>query len=53
MDTYRARWLLLDRNRPAGLAGLYAAPEAEPRLRLLATFGGQGPAPTYLLERSP
>jgi 4-amino-4-deoxy-L-arabinose transferase-like glycosyltransferase len=53
MKDYRARWLLLDANRPAGLASLYAAPGEEPRLRLLATLGTDGPAPMYLLERRP
>lgn len=50
MDDYHARWLVLDQNYPAGLAGLYAAPEREPRLRLRAQWGEPGGRPVYLLE---
>ena len=52
MDDYDARWLLLDQNYPAGLAGLYLDPHSEPRLSLRATFG-QADAPVYLFERVP
>ncbi len=51
MDDYDARWLVLDQNYPAGLAGLYAQPESEPRLTLRARFGEPGAQPVYLLER--
>jgi hypothetical protein len=50
---YGARWVLLDQNHPAGLAGLYASPASDSRLTLRATFGGAGTPAAYLLERSP
>lgn len=45
MADFKARWLVLDANVAAGLAGLAAEPESEPRLQLRATFGE-----TYVLE---
>ncbi len=42
---FGARWLILDANRPEPLAALYLAPNAEPRLKVRATFG-----PAYLLQ---
>lgn len=44
-----ARWLILEANHPAELAALYAAPEADPDLRLRATLG-DAQAPVYILE---
>ena len=44
-DRFGARWIVLDANRPAGLAEVYADPESCPRLTLAARFGD-----TYLLE---
>lgn len=49
MTRYGSRWLILEANHPAELAALYAAPEADPGLRLVATFGSAG-APLYVLE---
>jgi hypothetical protein len=42
---FGAKWLVLDANRPAPLAALYANPDSEPRLILFATLGA-----TYLLR---
>ena len=47
-DQFGATWLVLDPNRPEPLAAVYAAPDAEPRLRRAAAFG-----PSYVLEITP
>ena len=49
MTRYGSRWLVLDHNHPPGLAGLYAAPQADSDLTLIATLGGAD-APVYVLE---
>ncbi len=49
MTRYGSHWLVLDHNHPSGLAALYAAPQADPDLTLIATFGGAA-APVYVLE---
>jgi hypothetical protein len=50
MASEQAKWLVLDADRPAGLADLYAAPRAEPRLSLRATFADQNGRPVYVME---
>jgi hypothetical protein len=51
MASGQARWLVLDVDRPAGLADLYAAPQTtEPRLSLRATFADQSGRPVYVME---
>ena len=42
---FAASWIVLDHNRTEPLAGLYAAPESDPRLHLRARFDG-----TYVLQ---
>jgi 4-amino-4-deoxy-L-arabinose transferase-like glycosyltransferase len=42
---FGAKWLVLDANRPAPLAALYADPSSDPRFTLAATFDG-----TYLFK---
>ena len=37
---FGAQWIILDMNRPALLAPVYADPARDPRLRLRAQFGG-------------
>jgi hypothetical protein len=51
MTDFEARWLVLDANHPAGLAGLYAAPQSDVRLTLRAAFTDESGRPVYLLER--
>ncbi len=50
---YGARYVVLDANLPAALAGLYLHPDGEPRLRRLRTFAdGQGrPVTLYEVNR--
>jgi hypothetical protein len=38
-DRYGARYVLLDRNRPAHLAGLYTGDAPHPRLQPVAAWG--------------
>jgi hypothetical protein len=38
-ERFGARWLVLDANRPVPLAALYDDPQADPRLKLSASFG--------------
>lgn len=52
MAAEQARWLVLEDDRPADLAQLYAAPESEPRLALRATFTDENGRPVYVLERT-
>ena len=42
---FGAQWLVIDANRPAPLAALYADPNSDSRFKLSATFGG-----THLLQ---
>ncbi len=42
---FGAKWLVLDANRPAPLAALYADPNSDSRFKLFATFDG-----TYLFQ---
>jgi hypothetical protein len=42
---FGAQWVVLDANRPAGLAALYAGPDSSPDLKRAAAFGA-----TYLLK---
>jgi hypothetical protein len=51
MGAEDARWLVLDVDRPAALAGLYADPGGDARFALRATFADATGQPVYLLER--
>jgi hypothetical protein len=51
MTELGARWVVLDANRPAALAGLYDAPQAAGSFALRATFRDGAGQPVYLLER--
>jgi hypothetical protein len=52
MSAFGARWAVLDVNHAAGLNGLYAAPESDPRLRLRATLTDAAGKPVYVLEKA-
>jgi len=47
---YGARWVALDWNYPADLAGLYEQPESDPRLVLVETYQAGEGRPVYLLR---
>ena len=46
---YGATWVVLDANRPAGLAGLDDQPSSDPRLTLVQTFESGG-RPVHLFQ---
>ena len=47
---FGARWIVLDANRPAGLAGWYEQPQSDPRWMLVETFRDEKGRPVYLLK---
>lgn len=47
---YGARWVALDANHPAALAGLYEQPQSDPRLSLVETLQAGTSGPVYLLK---
>lgn len=47
---YGARWVVLDANYPAALAGLYERPQSDPRLILVETLQAGKSGPVYLLK---
>jgi hypothetical protein len=50
VERYGVRWVLLDVNRPAGLAGLYANPESAPWLEASASFEDEQGRPVHWLR---
>jgi hypothetical protein len=53
-DRYAVRYVLLDRNRPAALAGLYAQEQLHPRLQPVAVWqDGQERAVMYAVKQVP
>ena len=53
MQTYGARFVLLDENRPGALSALYANPNSVDVFIPRATFSGSAGQPAYLLELVP
>jgi hypothetical protein len=47
---FGSTWVVLDENRPAALAELYAQPQSDPRLTLVETFRSSGGRPVYLFK---
>ncbi len=47
---FGARWIVLDANRPAELAGLYEQPQSDRRLMLVETFRDETGRPVYLFR---
>lgn len=50
LDRYGAVWVVLDRNRPAGLADLYRDPEAVPWLTAEAMVEAEDGSPVWILH---
>jgi hypothetical protein len=50
VDRYGVDWVVLDANRPAGLAPLYDAPSSTPKFELVNTLSDAQSRPIYLLK---